>query len=45
MGENDAFCYPYHIDECMPHEKWSNGIQHSDMLPRNSVRISSFVLH
>ncbi|MED6128458.1 hypothetical protein PIB30_098149, partial [Stylosanthes scabra] len=39
MAENDPFCYPYHIDYCMPQEKWSKGLdQHSETLPRNSVR-------
>ncbi|XP_072074732.1 transcription factor TGA10-like [Arachis hypogaea] len=37
MAENDPFCYPYHIDYCMPQEKWSKGLdQHSETLPRNS---------
>ncbi|KAH1218877.1 Transcription factor TGA9 [Glycine max] len=34
MADNDAFCYPYHIDGCMPLEKWSKGPQDSEMLPR-----------
>lgn len=39
MSENDAFCYPYHIeDDCVSLEKWSNGLQNSEMLQRNSVR-------
>ncbi|WVY99715.1 hypothetical protein V8G54_025785 [Vigna mungo] len=34
MDGNDAFCYPYHIDDCMTLEKWPKGPQDSEMLPR-----------
>jgi len=37
MDGNDAFCYPYHIDDCMTLEKWPKGPQDSEMLPRVST--------
>ena len=44
MDGNDAFCYPYHIDDCMTLEKWPKGPQDSEMLPRVSTYVSCFVL-
>jgi hypothetical protein len=42
MEENDAFCYPYHIeDDCIPLEKWSNVLQHSE----NSVSTLILLCH
>lgn len=47
MADKDAFCYPYHVDDCTsPQENLPNkGPSHSEMLPKNSVSKShSFML-